>query len=486
MRDIIKTELSRTKQQFATRTSKAGSYSFLLTVIVLIILISVNAALSFLPDSYVQADLTANQLYSISSQSKVLLGTLEEDITIYWIVTSGNEDAFIEKLLNNYEDYSSHVSIVKKDPDLYPDFTSAYTDEVILNNSVIVECGDKYRYISYDDIYEYGNYTMYSMYSTDVKFAGEQQITSAISYCISDDLPVIYLLEGHGEAALSQTVLDAIETDNMLTESLSLLSYGSVPEEVTTILINAPSTDISETEKDMLIDYLEKGGRLLILNGTTDGEALTNLNAVAEYYGISVLEGVVVEGDSNHYVYGGPALLLPDMYSSEVTDSLIEESYHVVMPVSKALDISGADSDVTVTSLLETSEEAFLKADGLQITTYEKEEEDSEGAFTLAAMVTKDLEDDKQMQLVWIASSYMLEEVYNNYSSGANGDMVLNALEMMCEKENSISIRSKSMSYEYLTIGSSDASHIKILTIGVIPILYLVIGIVIVMRRRLR
>ena len=57
------------------------------------------------------------------------------------------------------------------------------------------------------------------------------------------------------------------------------------------LLINAPSTDISEEEKDMLTDFLEGGGRVLILSGTNTEDELPNLKAVAEYYGISVHGG---------------------------------------------------------------------------------------------------------------------------------------------------------------------------------------------------
>ena len=145
MKETFKNRLIKVKEQFGTRSSKVGSYSFFLTAVVLAILITVNFALSFLPDSYAQADLTANQLYSISSQSKVMLSSLEDDITIYWIVASGEEDEYVEKLLHNYEDYSSKVNVEKKDPDLNPDFTNAYTEEEVYNNSIIVECGDKYR-----------------------------------------------------------------------------------------------------------------------------------------------------------------------------------------------------------------------------------------------------------------------------------------------------------------------------------------------------
>lgn len=452
MKIPVKRYMRDMKEEFGTRSSKAGSYSFFLTAIVLAIIVTVNLALSFLPDSYVQEDLTANQLYSISSQSKVLLGTVEEDITLYWIVASGEEDEYIEKLLHNYEDYSSRVTVEKKDPDLDPEFSNSY----------------------------------YSMYSTADKFAGESLITSAISYCITDEIPVVHVLEGHGEEELTEGFSDALERDNLSTESLSLLSGESVPEDVECILINAPSTDISETERDMLISYLDNGGRILIISGTVQEEEQPDLNAVIGHYGISVQEGVVVEEDTDHYVFENPVLLMPSMNSSDITDPLIDDGYHVIVPVSKALDVSGASEDVNVTSLLESSESSFIKEEGYDITTYEKEEGDTEGPLTLAALVTKDLDEDRQSQLVWIASSEILEEAYNSYSSDANEDFVLNALEMMCEKDNSISVRSKSLTNEYLTVSTSDANLIKVATIAVIPAVYLLAGIIVVVRRRRR
>lgn len=486
MKNLIKNSLHSVKEQFGTRSTRVGSYSFFLTVLVLAILVAVNVALSFLPDRYVQKDLTANQLYSLSSQSKVLLGTVEDEITIYWVVASGNEDEYVEKLLHNYEDYCDRITVVKKDPDLNPDFTNAYTDETIYNNSIIVECGDKYRYISYEDIYETSGYSYYSSYTSSSKFAGESLITSAISYCITEELPVIHVLEGHGETAFSDSFTSALERDNLSTETLSLLEYEEVPEEVQCILIYAPSTDLSETERDMLISYLDNGGRLLILSGTAQEDELSNLNAVAEHYGITVQEGVAVEQSSEHYVFGSPVLLMPEMNSSEITDPLISDKYNVILPVAKALDVSDASDDVTVTSLLESSEEAILKTAGYGITTYEKEDGDLDGPLTLAALVTKDLEEEKQMQLVWIASSEMLAEEYNSLSSDANEDFVLNALEMMSEKDDGISVRSKSLSYEYLTVSTSAASYIKLLTIGVIPAVYLITGIIVAVRRKRR
>lgn len=154
--------------------------------------------------------------------------------------------------------------------------------------------------------------------------------------------------------------------------------------------------------------------------------------------------------------------------------------------MAKALDVSEPSADVTVTPLLTSSDESFLKADGYDIETYDKEDGDTDGPHTLSALVTKDIDDESQMQLVWVGSSLMLEDAYNEYSSDANEDFVLNALEMMCEKDDSISVRSKSLTNEYLTVSTSDSSMIKVVTIAVIPAAYLIVGIIVTVRRRRR
>lgn len=134
---------------------KGGIYSLSLTVIVLGILIACNVLVSALPASMTQYDISATQLYSITSNTKVVVNALEEDVTIYWIVQSEEEDSIIENLLSKYESLSDHIEVVKKNPDVYPTFTAQYTSETVPNNSLIVECGERSRYISYEDIYLY-------------------------------------------------------------------------------------------------------------------------------------------------------------------------------------------------------------------------------------------------------------------------------------------------------------------------------------------
>lgn len=72
---------------------------------------------------------------------------------------------------------------------------------------------------------------------------------------------------------------------------------------------------------------------------------------------------------------------MPDMADSDITDPLIDEHYFPIIPIAQGLIIGTANNDAAVTSLLNTSESAFSKADGYNITTYEKEDDDTDDIY---------------------------------------------------------------------------------------------------------
>ena len=457
---------------------KGGAYSLAVVAVVLAILIAVNVFASALPTGYTRFDISASKLYSITSNTKVVVNGLTEDVTIYWIVQSGQEDDVIENLLGKYESLSDHIQVVKRNPDVYPTFAEQYTDEDVPNNSLVVECGDRSRYISYNDIYVQSA-DMYS-YSYTTDFDGEGAITSAIDYVVTEDLPQLYVLEGHGEAELPSTFADQIEKANIETNTLSLLTVDAIPEEADCILIYAPSSDISTEERDMLADYVSGGGRLLVMAGPVEDGILENLYSLLSDYGVEANEGIVVEADREHYAFQAPYVLLPDMASHDITDSLIEENYFPILPISLGLTVTGEGSGGTVTELLTTSDAAFSKAAGYDLSTYEKEEGDIDGPFAVAVSV----EDDGGGQMVWFTSSVFLEDVYNAYSSGSNGDLAMNALSDLIGEREAMAIRSKSLNYNYLTISASTSALLQTVMIGVCPLLFLGVGIAVILRRR--
>lgn len=96
-------------------------------------------------------------------------------------------------------------------------------------------------------------------YSYVYSFDGEGALTSAIDYVISDELPKLYMLEGHGEA-------------------------------------------------DMLISHLTDGGKLLVMAGPTEDGTLTNLYKVLSTYGVEAAESIDASlgGESYTFVRTAP------------------------------------------------------------------------------------------------------------------------------------------------------------------------------------
>lgn len=458
---------------------QGGSYSLAVTFVVLAILIVINVLLSLLPERLTKLDISAAKLYSITSNTKAVVNALEEDVTIYWVVQTDKEDSTIENLLAKYESLSEHITVEKKNPDTYPTFASQYTDETVANNSLIVECGEKSRYIAYQDIYL--SDIDYTTYSQVYSFDGEGAITSAIDYVVSEELPQLYALEGHGESELPDAFAEQVEKENMELTSFSLLNADEIPEEADAILIYAPTSDISAEEKELLADYVTDGGKLLVFAGTTDEGTLENLYSLLADYGVTAADGIVVEGDREHYAFQQPYIMLPDMNSHSITDSLIEENYYVLMPLAQGLTV-GESHRATVSELLVTSERAYSKVDGKELTTYQKEEDDIEGPFALAVSIQANTGG----SIVWIASSDFMDEMYNAYSSGANLDFTMNALSSLIGEREAIAIRSKSLGYNYLTISDTTAAMLQTVMIGVLPFAFVVLGIAVLIERRKR
>ena len=207
---------------------KNGSYTMVMSVIFIAVVVVLNMIVNAIPSKYSEIDISSQKLYSIGDDTKAMLKDLDKDVTIYQIAQSGSEDENITNLLKKYEDESKHIKVEQKDPVVNPKFVTEYTSDDLSANSLIVVCGDRNKVIDYNNIYESTiDYQTYSSQTTG--FDGEGQITSAIGYVTSEDLPILYTLEGHGEKEMDSTIKEDIEKANMDIQSLNLLTEGNVP-----------------------------------------------------------------------------------------------------------------------------------------------------------------------------------------------------------------------------------------------------------------
>ena len=471
------------KESMNKKYLKNGSYSVVISAVFIVIVVVINMIVGALPTKYSEFDLSSQKLYSIGDQTKSFLKDLDKDVTIYQVVQSGSEDETISKLLEKYEEESSHIKVEEKDPVVNPKFTSEYTSDEVSANSLIVVCGDRSKVVDYSNIYESSiDYNTYQSQTTG--FDGEGQITSAISYVTSEDMPILYTLDGHGEKELSSDIQEDIQKANIDIKSLNLITEESVPEDAACLLINAPTSDISETEKDAIIEYLENGGKAMIFSDYTT-ESMDNFDAVLKNYGVERVDGIVIEGDTQHYAQM-PYYLVPTVNSTDAISDFASQGYYVLMPYAQGIKQSDDIRDtVTVNSLLTTSDSAYSKVDvnGGDI---EKADGDVDGPFDLGVSITETLDNDKETQIVYYTSSNLMDSQINQMVSGGNEQMIISSLNWMCSNDETttISIPSKDLQVSYLTLTAYDVSFWKICVMGLIPGVFLVIGFMVWLKRR--
>ena len=464
---------------------KHGTYSMAVTAVVIAIVVVLNLVVQEIPSKYREIDLSSQKLYTIGEQTEKILKNLKKDVTLYYIAQDGTESSDIKNLLEKYEEGSKHITVEQKDPAVSPKFASQYTSDNISNNSIIVVCGDKSKVVDYSSMYETSiNYQTYSQEVTG--FDGEGQLTSAINYVVSDNMPVLYNLEGHDESSMSETMKETIEKANIEIKFLNLLSEEAVPDDAECLFIFAPATDLTKEEADKIISYLENGGKALIVSNYTD-EDMPNFESVLENYGVQPVDGIVLEGNTDNYVSQNPYYLLPNIESGEITSELSSQSRYVLIPLAQGIKKADNIRDtLNISSILTTSDSAYSKTNLKDMDTMEKEGGDIEGPFDLAVSITEKVGDDKETQIAYFASASIFNDSINSMVSGTNYELLSASLAWMCSTDdsNQISIPSKSYDTTTLTVPTADINFWSIFVTGVLPVCILLIGFGIWMKRR--
>lgn len=457
-----------------------GAMASILTAVVLVVVILVNLLVGTLPSKYTQFDLSQSGIYTIGDTTKELLAGLNQDVTFYYLAQSGQEDESVVKFLQRYTEESKYLHWEQKDPAVYPTFAQQYDAQNASQGSIIVVSGDRSKVVDYYDIYAYDYSSYYTTGSYDVQFDGEQQLTSAVYYVTSTNLPKVYTLTGHGEEALSTEQQNALNLQNVQVEDLSLVSVDAIPEDAAAVVLAGPTVDYTAEDIAILRSYLDNGGNLMVI---TDSSVSTpNLNGLLAEYGLSAMPGLLVEGNSQYHARGYNYYLLPDVQTHEATSGLSD--LYVMLPYAQAIQVTEQE-DVTVDSLLKTSSSAYNKIAGYNMTTTDKEEGDESGSFDVAVAATKTLENG-EAKLVWISSIAFLDQNINMSVGGGNNQFLLGCLTWLSGQDSGILIAAKSLSGETLTVSAAQASLWGNLTTIVLPVACLLIGAVITIKRRQR
>lgn len=468
--------IQKRRYSVSVKNLRTGAYSTGMIAIAVAIVVIVNLILGEMPTIWTSIDLTSQKLYSLTEQSKEFVATIEEDVTIYVLNKESDQDVTLGQTLQRFDDLSDHITVEYVDPNVNPRFASQYSDTSLNYNSLIVVSDKRSKVIDYSKIYE----TDYNYNTTG--YDGEGQITSALNYVLSDDMPKVYMTEGHGEYSFSSTFTAALEKGNITYETINLMDVDSVPEDAACIIINGAVTDFSGDDKDKVISYLDNGGKLVLIVGYTD-EATPNLDELLAYVDIELADGLVVEEDTDNY-YRIPYYLLPTVKADTYTAGIYGQ-YYIFAPFVQGLIVPEESEGITYTSFLTTSDSAFSKVDISNMQDYSKTEGDIDGPFAIGVEAVKTLDEGEATVVVYSCDQLFTDDA-NEMVSGANLTLFTNTISGFADYEVSSSVPVKDYEVSYLTVTQTDAIVIMLVTTMVLPLGCLIVGFVIWFRRRKR
>ncbi|MBR5248231.1 MAG: Gldg family protein [Lachnospiraceae bacterium] len=488
--------IQKRRYSVSVKHLSAGAYSTGMIAIVVAVVAVVNVIVGELPGSITAIDLTNQKLYSLTDTTKEFLKTIDEDVTIYVLVNEDDQDTLVGHTLARYADFSDHITVEYVDPTVNPRFHQQYTSNSVTMNSMIVVSDKRSKVVYSGDLY--ASEVDYNTYETIISgYDGEGQITSALAYVTSDDTPMIYITEGHGEYSLSTSFKDGLAKLNAAYESINLMNYDSVPEDASCLFINGPLKDFSEDDKDKVIAYLERGGNVVAVTAYAE-ESMTNFEAILAYMGLEVAEGMVVEQNKDYY-YQSPFYLLPDVsYSDYTVDMYI--SYYAFVPFATGIRIVNEEAeDISYTTFMQTSDKAYSEVNLTNTSDIKyEEEEDIMGPFAIGVEAVKKVlaggkasektssTDTVDATMIVIGCENFFTDDANAMVSGGNQMIFNNIMGSFSEHEVSVAVPVKDYAVSSLIVPQSSAITIGVIVTVFLPVGCLVLGFVIWFRRRKR
>ncbi len=436
-----------------TKAFRKGSYSTVIMVVIIAIVIAANVMFSKLPTAARNIDVSSNNLYSIGDTTHSVLDGLKNDVEIVVIKDKESTDKRISTLLAKYADYSDHIKVTYKDPVLYPSVLTTYDTE---ENNIVIKCDatDKTTKVAFSDIIVTSTSYYGSTYETS--FDGEGQLTKAIDYVSNENNKLIYTISGHGESDLGKNISELISKSNFNVKSVNLLVDNGIPDDCDMLICNQPTKDLADDELKLLREYMENGGKMTVVLADTMTKT-PNFDALMADYGISKVNGYIA--DTERYYGQNVYQIFPNYSSGDITGKFGSEEYTLLFG-SLGLKVEETDG-VTVDEFLTTSDKCAAVVG---------ENDYTEGKYTLAAAATKD----ESRFIVFGSASIIDDEFTSYYTNLMNLQVFMNSITSNFDDVSNISIDSISLQTTYNTI--ANGSGIGAIFIGIIPVALLILG----------
>ena len=454
-------------RSFKGRGMKYGSVSVGSVLLVLAILIGINWISSRQNKRW---DLTANKQYSLSDQTKQILGSLQKPVVIRLFYRS--DPSFdIQRYrdqLNEYAYHSKLVSIEYIDADKEPFKAKQY--EVQSYGTVV---------------FEYDGRTERTT-TTD-----EQGLTNALKKVIEGQAKKIYFVQGHGEHDPSASEPDgysgiesSLKSENFEIAKVTLAQEGKVPDDATVLVVAGPSTDFFAPELDAVRAFLKRSGKLWLMFDPpekADAPQPTQLIAFAKEWGFTVGNDIVVDASGlGRQLMGTDASVPLGMPAAHP----ITQGFRLLTGFPFARSVTPVEGGVEgkyPQKVIETDRRSWAETDlkGLLATGAPKMEADKDkaGPITLVAAVSAPAAETPgapaadgpkpETRVVVTGDSDFLTNRFINIPG--NRDLGQNIANWLAQQENLIAIRPRDPDSRPITLTEQQGTFINWLTLAIVP-----------------
>jgi ABC-type uncharacterized transport system involved in gliding motility auxiliary subunit len=472
---------------FSRRQTRLGAIAGTTVLVVLALLVAVNYLASRRNKRW---DLTANQQYSLSDQTRQILQKLDAPIKVRVFDQPAQFDRFRDRL-NEYAYVSKQVSV---------DYIDLDKQNVEATKSQVQAYGTV--------VFDYKGRT------ERVVSSDEQQLTNGLIKVITGQQRKVYFVQGHGEKDTTSsertgysTILTGLQSDNFATDTLVLAQKGAVPADASVVVIAGPTVDLLPSEIEALKKYLEAGGKLVALVDPPAKVAdppLANLTAFLHEWAFDLGTNVVVDVSGVGQLIGtDESVPVAARYPSHS----IVEGFRLLTayPLARSVTpVSGGVNNRTAQIFIESSANSWGETDLAGMFASGKVEndkaKDTQGPVPIGAALSipapaapapptvpegQPKPDDPpkpETRLVVVGDS----DFAANFALGIQGnrDLFLNIVNWAAKQENLISIRPKDPDDRRLTLTASQQLAVRWLALLVVPALIWGAGILNWSRRR--
>ncbi len=446
------------------RSARYGSNAVVLSVAVLGILFFLDVlGIKY----HKRFDLTQNKQYTLSQETIQIIQNLKEPVEIIGFFSENDSRRDnIGGLLDEYV-YHSHGKVKYRfvDPDTNPALAR------------------KYKISSYGIlVFIRGKKTQQS-YAMD-----EQDITSGILKVSREKPLVVYFTTGHQERGPEEfnqkgysTITRLLGKDNYEVKTLNLATVtGTLPSNMAALVVASPLKPFAPKEEKKLRDYLDKGGKLMIM---TDPQAPIPISdTLKNEWGITFDNDVVI--DPSNSFFGDVASPAVSQYRfHSITKDL--NGLMSFFPLARSITITRTNyPTITVDSLVDTSKRSWGETDLTNSHAHFDKGKDLPGPLVLAAAGTN--KNTKARLVVFGDSDFVSNGVLGAVQGAfGNPDLFRNSVNWLTEEKSLIAIGPKPPAIHSIRPITGAEQKLLLYTLVIfLPVIVLLAGALVWVRRR--